>query len=192
MCRSKKLKALIKATLSSSHIYSFVCARVFTSGNLDRRSSAYFYERYPSCPREERVGVPEPRWTERRSPDVGKSQRNARTQCCRRHVQQPLIFTGRARATGLHLDRRKREPYLFERYTARFPCATFSLRLFLFPHARLFLLARCTSTARRKIFQRRLKAAVGKLTGNARGMRGGLEKEAARCVKFLGCDERDE
>lgn len=59
--RADPEKALIEATLSSSHIRSFRSynARLYERGNLDRRSNAYFYERYPSCSREERVGAPE-------------------------------------------------------------------------------------------------------------------------------------
>jgi len=57
----KKFEILIKTTLSSSHIHLFSYTYVLMRSNLDQRSNAYFYEaRYPSCPREERVGV---RWT---------------------------------------------------------------------------------------------------------------------------------
>lgn len=122
--------------------------------------------------REERVVVFE--HDGRRSPDVGKSrgairEHNVAADTCK----QPLIFTGCARATGLHLNKRKREPYLFEIHVAFSvrdflsfsPSPSFSLSLsssfsFLF-----FLFARRTSTAGRKIFQRRLKAAVGNLAG---------------------------
>jgi len=88
--------------------------------------------------------------------------------------RQPLIFTARARRAGeLHLDSRRREPSSL-RYTARFPTVSLSstassvlLRLFVLSlslslsraraRACFFsgLLARRTSTARRKIFQRR-------------------------------------
>lgn len=61
--------------LSSSHIYLFhLCMRVLMRGNLDQHSNAYFYERYPSCAREERVGVLG--HDGRLGPDVGKSQYN--------------------------------------------------------------------------------------------------------------------